>query len=382
MQAAAKYGTQHLKERNVSAKQLPQKLHQFAYSPYWEGKRLKEIVRTVMPQIGSRDALLVIKNGLVGAAGGERIDDADASLPEGATLEVDLRHGVHGRGRPKHKHLHDRMKVVHDDEHLVVVMKNAGTAVQPKGDEADGKSHTAPLVELLKHYWKANNKPYVNPILVQRLDQGTSGLMVLGKTAEAARYLQSQLRGKRKLRREYLAIVAGDFQTDRGAWKTYIGKGKIGLRQTVAANVGRKPQSSTAQYAETQFEVVERFGDRTLLRLKLETGRTHQIRIHCAEAGHPVLGDDVYTRLAENTIDRVAKGKAPTEMPDHPYAETEKLVRGGVIKLELPKKAPKRLALHATRLSFEHPATRKRMTFEDALPEELRRFLAEEKPRK
>jgi 23S rRNA pseudouridine1911/1915/1917 synthase len=360
----------------MAAKDIPQKLHEFPWSPYWRGKRLKEVVRTMMPNLGSRHALLVITNGLV-RAGGKVHQNADDPMPENADLAVDLRHGVHGRGNPDHPHLHERMKVIHDDEHLVVVSKNSGTIVQPTrdDDDAEGRQRTAPLVELLKHYWRANSQPPVNPIVVQRLDMNTSGLMVLAKTADAGRALQRQLKPPRKLRREYLAIVAGDVQTDSGVWKTYLAMGKIGLRQSVGAGSGRSP-SQRAQLAETHFEVEERFGTVTLLRLKLETGRTHQIRIHCAEAGHPVLGDHVYTRLAENVIERVAKGKAPTAIPDHPFQEAEKVVRTGVIKLVLPKKVTQRLALHATKLSFIHPATRgKRMSFEDPLPGELKNYV-------
>jgi 23S rRNA pseudouridine1911/1915/1917 synthase len=366
------------RRKNVSAKDLAQKLYTIPWSPDWEGIRLKEVLRMAMPELSSRDCFLLITKGLV-ASGEDPLEDADHPLITDTILSVDLRHGVFGRGRPAHPHLHDRMKVYHDDAHIVVVSKRAGTVVQPIEDDGrkSKKVRTAPLIELLKHYWKANEKEMVNPQVIQRLDLETSGLLVLGKTTEAGRHLQRQLKPPRKLRREYLALVEGVLQTEKGVWKSFMGHNKQKRRASVAAvnERTRRMPPANSKYAETHFEVVERMEGITLLRLRLETGRTHQIRIHCAEAGHPVMADPLYTSHAKWVIEKISKGKLTIPPDDHPFQEAEKVVRKGVITLETGRKQPRRMALHATKLTFFHPYTKKKMTFEEPLPQDLVSFL-------
>jgi len=363
----------------MAAKDLPQKLFEFDLRPEWKDKRLKEVLREALPDLGSRHALLAIRNGLVHSSRGDVLEDADTPVQGGFT--VDLRHGIHGKGKASHPHLHERMKVLHDDEHVVVVSKRSGTPVQPthqEDKESGTRKRTAPLVELLKHYWRANKKPTVNPVVIQRLDMGTSGMLVMGKTVEAGRQLQRQLRPPRKLQREYMAIAAGNFETAKGVWQSYIAPGRMGLRQSISAPGGRPPRNPKAQHAITHFEVVQQFEGFALLRLKLETGRTHQIRIHCAEAGHPLLGETVYTRLAENILDRLAKQKLkPTNK--HPYEEAMRMVRNGILKPEIPKRPAPRLALHCFRLSFIHPGTKKRKNFEETLPDDLQSYIEKTK---
>ncbi len=356
---------------------IPQKLHRFEHDPAWEGKRLKEVLRLVLPDLGSRGALLVITNGLVSSADeAEPWINADFIVPTGSPVTVDLRHGLHGQGKSKHPHLHERMNVRHDDDHVVVVAKRPFMLVQPSDEpENDKGTRAVPLVELLKHYWKAKGDRGTNPILVQRLDFETSGLLVIAKNVEASRQLQLQLRPPRRLKRDYLAIVAGTFTEQKGTWKSYMGYGKGNIRQSLAEGSRTAPSSSKVQYAETRYKVEKVFENATLLRLQLETGRTHQIRIHCAEAGHPVLGDDHYLRLAENVLDRVAKGKLKPRGEDSPWKEALALVRLGQLTVAQPAKLPRRIALHATRLSFVHPATNERMTFEEPLPAELEDYM-------
>lgn len=356
----------------MPAKSYPQKLHTFPYKPGWRELRLKQAVQQALPDLGSRHALLLIKNGLV-KIGDSVIQDADAAIPEGTELSVDLRHGVHGRGDAKQPHLHERMKVHYDDDHLVVVEKQAGTLVQPAEGSKDAKG--APLIELLKHYWRAKSQRIVNPVVIQRLDVGTSGLLVMGKTADAAKKLQRQLKPPRNLRREYLALVAGDMVVPRGSWLTYLGRGPMGLRQSRADERAPLENRRGLQEAETHFQVLKRWGAVTLLRLRLETGRTHQIRIHCAEAGHPILADDLYFPLGERTMERLAQQKFLPKTIHNPAHEALRQVQDGMMKPEAPKKAPPRLALHSTRLSFTHPATKERLQFEAPMPADLQRWI-------
>ncbi|CAN5325927.1 23S rRNA pseudouridine(1911/1915/1917) synthase RluD [soil metagenome] len=361
----------------MSSRVIPQKKHRFEYTPEWAGKRLKLLVRELIPELSSRDSLLVIANGLIGDGATEVFSDADTVMPEGAVLIVDLRHGVRGEGRRGHKLLADRMEVKYDDDQLVVVAKAAWLLVQPTEDESlnKGVHGGPPLVELLKHYWKSTHKPIVNPILVQRLDMQTSGLLVLAKTAEAAAHLQRQLKPPRKLGREYVALVAGKFQDKKGTWISHLGRGKLGLRQTMLESNQKPRPGQEVQLAETHFDVVQSFEDATLLHLKLETGRTHQIRIHCAEAGHPVLGDELYERLAKITLERVAQHKLTPRTADHPAQEAVKLTAAGQSTIVKPDHMAKRVFLHATRLSFIHPATEKRMSFDEPLPDDMKAYL-------
>jgi 23S rRNA pseudouridine1911/1915/1917 synthase len=362
----------------LAAKDVPHQLHRFPHHSSWAGLRLKAVVQKVLPNLGSRSALLVITNGLVSIENGEAITDADAMLPADAVLLIDLRHGVHGRGKAKHPHLHERMQVLHDDNHIVVVSKRAGTLVQPDSAAGNEKNQSrgAPLVELLKHYWRAKEETSVNPVIVQRLDVETSGLLVLAKTVDAGRKLQAQLKPPRKLRREYLAITAGVFQVEKGVWKTHFGRGPLGVRQSLAEANNKQPVRQDLQFAETRFEVVELFEQASLVRLRLETGRTHQIRIHCAEAGHPLLGETLYDRLTNRLFDRLSKGKFEPRSKENPAQEALRLVRTGQLEIVQPKRLPPRIALHSTRISFIHPGTGKKMEFEAPLPDDLERYVA------
>jgi 23S rRNA pseudouridine1911/1915/1917 synthase len=357
----------------MPATKYDQKLYRYDYQNAWEGKRLKQIVLELLPGLGSRTAMLVIKNGLVAPEGGKAVVDADTMIPAGTALAIDLRHGMHGQGKSKRDKLIDQFTVHYDDEHLVVVAKKAFVLVQPTDDEtlSKGVRGGPPLVELLKHYWKANSKPVVSPILVQRLDLQTSGLLVMAKTMDAARLLQRQLKPPRVLEREYLALVAGEFQTDSGTWSSQLGRGKTGLRQSLGEDGQRLPPHLKAQAATTHFKVERRFPQATLLRVKLETGRTHQIRIHCAEAGHPVLGDSLYERLATGILERATRMELKIKSPCHPSQEAIRLVSAGKITIQKPDKLPRRVALHATRLSFPHPITGEKLQFEEPLPGEL-----------
>lgn len=353
----------------MPASALEQKIYKLTWSRKWDGRRVKEILRMELPALGSRGALLAVTNGLVSLEDGPVLESADQEVPKGRAVALDFRHGIHGEGRPKRPRLHDRLEVLHDDEQVVVVNKRPFTPVQPAraGEEEIKRARTAPLIELLKHYWRARGGPAVNPYLVQRLDMETSGLLVLAKDTESARLLQSQLRPPRGMKREYLAFVAGIPEKEKGRWESYIGRGREGLRCSVATAHPGSQVPRDAQHAVTHWSVVRKFREYTLLRLRLETGRTHQIRIHCAEAGHPLLGDKVYERLAKSIFARIAKGKVA------PQPDSSPLAMAFAAQLAPSPKTPrsKRVALHSTRLEFQHPGTRKRLAFEAPLPPDL-----------
>ncbi|HET6231626.1 MAG TPA: RluA family pseudouridine synthase [Longimicrobiaceae bacterium] len=213
------------------------------------------------------------------------------------------------------------LSIVHEDADVLVVDKPPFVLVHPtQPDQTETLAHG-----IAYHFWQHGISAKVRP--VHRLDRDTSGLLLVAKTAFAHQHLDRQLR-ERELKREYLALVDGTFDEDAGTIDAPIGKHKL------LANL-RAVRPNAGEPAVTHWRVAERYPRATLLELELETGRTHQIRVHMAHAGHPLLGDRQY---------------------------------GGP-----PAPGLRRQALHASRLAFTHPTCGERMTFQAPLPEDLAR---------
>ena len=213
------------------------------------------------------------------------------------------------------------LDIVYEDDDILVVNKPAGLVVHPGSGNWQGTLLNA----LLHHAPQLAAIPRAG--IVHRLDKDTSGLLVVAKTLAAQTDLVRQLQA-RSVRRHYLALV----------------RGRVARDGTVDAPIGRHPQQRTkmavvggGREARTHYHVLERFSDTTLLECALETGRTHQIRVHMAEIGHPLVGDPAYG------MRRCAPGR-PTLA---------------------------RQALHAWRLALCHPATRMEMGWEAAAPADL-----------
>ena len=218
------------------------------------------------------------------------------------------------------------LAVVHEDDAILVVDKPAGLVVHPGSGNRDGTLLNA----LLHHAPGQSALPRAG--IVHRLDKDTSGLLVVAKTPEAQTDLVRQL-AARTVKREYVAIVRGD----------------LARAVTVDAPIGRHPTARTTMAvvaagkpARTHVTPVERFGHATLVRCALETGRTHQIRVHLAAVGHPLVGDPAY-----------GGRRASPHVPAFP-----------------------RQALHAARLGLAHPATRAPMQWTSPLPADLAALLA------
>ena len=310
----------------------------------------------------------------------------DWSAPPGAAggpLSVDFRQGLHGGGggqaQPRRAAIADRMHVLFDDEHVIVVEKAAGIAVQPEDEDAAPAARLgqAPLTELLLHYWRAalpKGAAIPKPILVQRLDADTSGLLAAAKNVEAGRKLQQALH-TRVMKRQYWAWTAGRVHAPHGLWRSRLGRGPFGIRESIGAYDDSSKGGRDGKQAATHFRVIKRLRDRTLLELELDTGRTHQIRIHAAEAGHPVLGDPIYTSLAERILLKALSDELTAPEKQHPYAEALQAARAldlprGGRGIEFPT-AP-RLMLHAVKLSFPHPVTGEILEFRSDPPEPFR----------
>ncbi|MCI0640714.1 MAG: RluA family pseudouridine synthase [Gemmataceae bacterium] len=249
----------------------------------------------------------------------------------------------------------DSIVIRHIDVHIIVVEKPAGIATVRHPAELDWagarRALTPTLDDLVLH--QIGTSPYAKgrgrgPRLriVHRLDKGTSGLLVFARTVEAERGLGRQFR-RHTVLRKYLAVVPGTIQTQtiRTILVPDRGDGRRGSIPTAERRTGSESYpTSLGKEAITHVEVVERVAGYTLLSCRLETGRTHQIRIHLAERGHPVCGEKVYNR---------APGREPIED------------RSG---------AP-RLALHAAELGFQHPVTGEELHWSMPLPPDLRGWM-------
>jgi len=290
------------------------------------GLRLDQCVARILPQYSRSRIQSWIRDGHVS------LDGAPASQRSrvwgGEHVEViPVLHPSEIPQRPEAMNL----SIIHEDESLLVIDKPPGLVVHPGSGNWQGTLLNA----LLHHVPALARLPRAG--IVHRLDKDTSGLLVVAKTLEAHASLVRQLQD-RTVRREYLALVQGLVQ--RGG--------------RVEAPVGRHPSKRTqmavtasGKTAITHYEVVERFAACTLLRCRLETGRTHQIRVHMQSIGHPLVGDRVY-------------GRAPAAAPS-----LRKLMA------TFPRQA-----LHAARLELLHPASGLRASWEAPLPADMRELLA------
>jgi 23S rRNA pseudouridine1911/1915/1917 synthase len=217
-------------------------------------------------------------------------------------------------------------EVVLEDPHLLVVDKPPGLVVHP------APGHQGPTLAAALHDRAAGGADPERAGIVHRLDRDTSGLLVVAKTEAAYEGLRAQMKA-RKVRREYLALVSGHPGAESGTIDAAIGRDRV--RRTVVSTRSDRPRQ-----AVTHFKVAERLPRTTLLHVRLETGRTHQIRAHLAAIGHPVCGDPRYGGLA----------------------------CGRRLGLE-------RQFLHAERLMFSHPITGEMEVCESKPPVDLRRAL-------
>ncbi len=232
------------------------------------------------------------------------------------------------------------LEIVYEDDALVVVNKAAGMVVHPGHGNYNGTLLNALLYHFESLPLNANDRPG----LVHRIDKDTSGLLVVAKTEKAMTHLAKQFFDKTS-QRSYYALVWGDVKDDTGTIEGYIGRDpKNRLLMTVF------PDGDQGKEAITHYEVVERFGYTTLVRCRLETGRTHQIRAHMKHIGHTLFGDARYGG------DNILKGTTFTKY---------KQFVDNCFKL-LPRQA-----LHAQTLGFVHPISGKPMSFEAPLPNDM-----------
>ncbi|WP_022941660.1 23S rRNA pseudouridine(1911/1915/1917) synthase RluD [Psychromonas hadalis] len=228
------------------------------------------------------------------------------------------------------------LDIIFEDEHILVINKPAGLVVHPGAGNPDGTILNA----LLYRYPDIAEVPRAG--IVHRLDKDTTGLMVIAKTIPAQTHLVTSLQA-REITREYDAIAMGVF-TAGGRVEAPIGRDKVNRVKMAVATVGGK-------HAVTHYRVAEKYRAHTRLRLRLETGRTHQIRVHMAHLGHVLAGDPVY-------------GGRPRPP------------KGASEALTTTLRAFKRQALHAIMLRLDHPITGELMEWHAPVPEDMEKLAA------
>ena len=221
------------------------------------------------------------------------------------------------------------LNILFEDEHIIVINKSSGLTVHP----APGHKSGTLVNGLLAH---CKNLPGINgklrPGIVHRLDKDTSGCMVVAKSQEALVNLQAQIKAK-IASRNYIAVIHGVPSTKAGKIIGHIGRHPKDRKKYAVVN------EKSGRYACTHWKLIETFGNYSLMSFKLDTGRTHQIRVHCAHINHPILGDPLYGRCK----------KLPCNLDGQ--------------------------ALHANKLGFIHPITGKEMTFEAEIPMIFKKLL-------
>ncbi len=254
-----------------------------------------------------------------------RVDADGATLDEpGAEIGPDARLELHA-SRPARRRVRTRLSVLHEDGDVLIVDKPAGLLTVPTEAREKDTLWSRALFYLQHRY---GGRPYAG--IVHRIDKDTSGAVVFARNRAALHFLQDRFR-EHSIEREYVALVAGS-TPDTGAYDADLVH-TAGLRRSVArpGEPGRR--------AVTHFRTLERLADASLVSVRLETGRTHQIRVHFSAAGHPVLGDRVYGPRGDG-------GPAPRQM------------------------------LHARRLGFPHPVTGRSVAAEAPLPADFEETLA------
>lgn len=239
------------------------------------------------------------------------------------------------------------LTVVFEDEYLLVIDKPAGLVVHPAPGSPDGTLVNALLAHCGDSLVGIGGEK--RPGIVHRIDKDTSGLIVVAKTAQAHEHLSAQFRDH-SLTRVYLALVRGHPQPSNGTLTGNIGRDPKNRKRMGV--VGRGGKSATTHYRTLHRYRAGPVAIAALLECRLETGRTHQIRVHLSEAGHSLIGDPLYAR----------PGRFGGKLPKDSAAKTALL-------------AFNRQALHAAVLGFTHPVTGERLTFEADIPSDMNNLM-------
>ena len=300
--------------------------------PAHAGWRLDRALAAAVPTLSRERLKVLIRSGAVEASG-TPVRDPAAKVLGDESLRVAIPEPDQAHNEPQDIPL----TIVFEDEHLLVVDKPAGLVVHPAAGNFDGT-----LVNALLHHCGASLSGIggvARPGIVHRIDKDTSGLLVVAKTDVAHEGLAKQF-AAHSIDRRYLAIVSGAPKAIEGVVNAPLARSGTN-RKKIAIVEGKR-----AKRAVTHWRRLKALKEAALVECRLETGRTHQVRVHMASIGHPLVGDPVYGR----------SGKT----------------HGNLLK-EL---GFQRQALHATELGFTHPVTRHRLSFTSPMPPDMQELLS------
>jgi 23S rRNA pseudouridine1911/1915/1917 synthase len=296
------------------------------------GWRLDRALAAALPTLSRERLKALISSGAVTGPGGATVRDPSAKAIAGGIYTVAV-----PEPQPAHNEAQAiALDVVFEDEHLLVVDKPAGLVVHPAAGNFDGT-----LVNALLHHCAGRLSGIggvARPGIVHRIDKDTSGLLVVAKTDVAHEGLAAQF-ARHSIHRLYRAVVAGMPVPASGSVDAPLARSAVNRKKMAVVSDGR------GKRAVTHYRVVRPLRAASLVECRLETGRTHQVRVHMASIGHPLLGDPVYGRIRGEHRD--------------------------VLKmLEF-----NRQALHAAELGFVHPVSKENLSFKSALPSDIQELL-------
>lgn len=296
------------------------------------GERLDRALTDALPQFSRERVKALIKGGHVATVSGALFRDASAKVAIAETLAIHLPDAV-----PAEAVAQDLALVIaYEDADVIVIDKPAGMVVHPAAGNADGT-----LVNALLHHCRAQLSGIggvARPGIVHRIDKNTSGLIIAAKHDRAHEGLAKQF-AAHSIDRLYLALATGRPMPASGTIDAPLGRSNTNRKKMAVVNEGR------GKRAVTHYRTIEPLQHASLIECRLETGRTHQVRVHMAHIGHPLVGDPVYSR-ARKPLSDILKSEAFT-----------------------------RQALHAAHLGFIHPVSGNKIALDSELPIDMRELL-------
>ena len=299
--------------------------------PAHAGWRLDRALAAAVPTLSRERLKALIRSGAVEAAG-RLVRDPAIKVRGEEALRVVVPEPEPARNEPQDIPL----QIVFEDEHLLVLDKPAGLVVHPAAGNLDGT-----LVNALLHHCAGQLSGIggvARPGIVHRIDKDTSGLLVVAKTDVAHEGLAKQF-AAHSIDRRYFAIVSGVPKASDGTVDAPLGRSAANRKKIAIVEGGR------GKRAVTRWRRIKILTESALVECRLETGRTHQVRVHMASIGHPLLGDPVYGRSGRS------QGKLLKELKFH------------------------RQALHAAELGFTHPVTKRRLSFSSPMPPDMQELM-------
>lgn len=297
--------------------------YKFKITPDDKGVRIDKYLADNVPDVTRSSIVNLIESGSVIVSG--KTVAKNYKLRAGDEIEITIPDPVEYEAKAENIPL----DIVYEDSDLLVVNKPKGMVVHPAAGNYEGT-----LVNALLYHCKdelSGINGVMRPGIVHRIDKNTSGLLIVAKNDKAHKHLAKQIQ-EHSFTREYEAVVHGNFREDSGTVDAPIGRHHTERKKMTVTDKNSKN-------AVTHFEVIKRFGKYTHIKCILETGRTHQIRVHMAYIGHPVAGDDVY-----------GVKKEKTSFPGQ--------------------------CLHARKIGFVHPTSGEYLEFSSDLPEYFQKFLS------